>query len=405
MALQGTIETFPLTDVLTLLGSSSKTGKLELTGDRGTGWLWVDDGRVVGGSIGERTMDDPARLVFELLRFTDGAFEFTATDHDDLDLDPDLDDLDPVSLVEGIVAASDLLDQWRAIETVVPSMRHRVVLTTELPGEVVTIERSRWSLVVTAARTPTVQEIATILGLDEFDVCAAIAALVADGLAAIDEPAQLRVELCSGAAQHEADEVDEVGDGPELHTVGEFEDLRSDPDDDRLDVFGSPEPAGGNRSEENEGAFPNRFPIDDLLGGGAMERDDPWSSPETDQLATRRLDDACALDDVGYDALRPIASVPFGDERPPEDGSHTSRTTAAAWNDMVEDDAAPAAGSGRTEEDTTDEVLRQMSKLSPKAAEAIAAALSTVPAAPAPHGGPHEDDGGSSGPSTFFGSF
>ena len=129
MALQGTIETFPLTDVLTLLGSSSKTGRLELTGDRGTGWLWVDGGSVVGGSVGERVMDDPARLVFELLRFTDGAFEFTATDHED----PADADLDPVPLSEGIVAASDLLEQWREIEAVVPSMRHRVVSRPTCP--------------------------------------------------------------------------------------------------------------------------------------------------------------------------------------------------------------------------------------------------------------------------------
>ena len=42
MALQGTLETFALPDVLRLLASTHKTGRLRLTGAAGSGSLWLD---------------------------------------------------------------------------------------------------------------------------------------------------------------------------------------------------------------------------------------------------------------------------------------------------------------------------------------------------------------------------
>ena len=46
MALQGTLDTFALPDVLRLLAATRKTGRLRITGDRGTGSAWVDAGAV-----------------------------------------------------------------------------------------------------------------------------------------------------------------------------------------------------------------------------------------------------------------------------------------------------------------------------------------------------------------------
>ena len=44
MALQGTIDSFVLVDVMRLLGSSSKSGRLIVNGDRGSANLWFDRG-------------------------------------------------------------------------------------------------------------------------------------------------------------------------------------------------------------------------------------------------------------------------------------------------------------------------------------------------------------------------
>lgn len=49
MALQGTLDTFALADVLRLLANTHKSGRLELAGDRGHGRVWLGEGQLVGG--------------------------------------------------------------------------------------------------------------------------------------------------------------------------------------------------------------------------------------------------------------------------------------------------------------------------------------------------------------------
>ena len=133
MALQGTIDAFPLTDVLQLLSSASKSGRLLLEGDRGRAELWIEEGSVVGGDAGAVT-SGAAQLVFELLRFDDGSFVFDVADG----VPPVA--VEPAALVECVGAASELLEEWVRIESVVPSMQHGVTIAAELDGESVSLE-------------------------------------------------------------------------------------------------------------------------------------------------------------------------------------------------------------------------------------------------------------------------
>src|SRR5260221_12280621 len=80
VALQGTLDTFALPDVLRLLASTKKTGRLVITGTRGSGSVWVDGGSVVGTDATGAVPDaDAVAVLFELLRFGgDGSFTFEA---------------------------------------------------------------------------------------------------------------------------------------------------------------------------------------------------------------------------------------------------------------------------------------------------------------------------------------
>ena len=82
MALQGSIDTFALADVLRLLASTGKTGRLGLDGDRGSGHVVV-----VAGAVAEVAPPAPAHeavateeAMFELLRFEQADFVFHADD-------------------------------------------------------------------------------------------------------------------------------------------------------------------------------------------------------------------------------------------------------------------------------------------------------------------------------------
>src|SRR4051812_7234280 len=91
VALQGTLDTFALPDVLRLLAATTKTGRLQISGNRGAGEVWLDQGNVVGGHADART-ETTSDVVFELLRHEAGSFEFLPDDdaptgHDPIDVD------------------------------------------------------------------------------------------------------------------------------------------------------------------------------------------------------------------------------------------------------------------------------------------------------------------------------
>lgn len=399
MALQGTIDTFPLTDVLTLLASSKKSGRLVLDGDRGRASLWITDGEVVGGEVlGAGEGATAASLLFELLRFTEASFAFDVAPPG---TEPDV-AVVATSIETGLREASALLSEWDDIVAVVPSLAHRVVLVPELPEESVTLDPTSWSLVLAAASDPVVAAVGDALGFDEFGACAAVASLVEQGLATIAEPAAFEPagtiaipEPVDALAAVESDAAAVEIDEPEAAAAIDLADTLSAASEERV-----------------EREFPDRFPIDDLLGGDGHPADDVWSSPEMEQLEAQRRAAASAEDAVAFDGLPPLEPVPFESPAP-------ATTGPDAWDELLPDlgpddaddlaDEAAEAPTDAAADDSTDEVLRQMSKLSPQAAEAIAAALNSVPAAATPPSAPEERasaaDDDADGPVSFSGMF
>ena len=184
MALQGTLETFALPDVLRLLASTKKTGAYRLDGDRGSGCLWLREGQVVGGEItGTTGTGDPNEVTFELLRFKDGDFLF------DADAEPP-ESQDAVDVETVLADAEQLLEEWKDIEQVVPSLDRWVALRAELPADEVTIRADTWISVVALGGGKTVGSLGTILGLGELPVSRVVKDLVELGLVELgDAPA------------------------------------------------------------------------------------------------------------------------------------------------------------------------------------------------------------------------
>jgi hypothetical protein len=180
VALQGTLETFALPDVLRLLASTKKTGAYRLDGDRGTGTLWLREGQVIGGEFKGSATTDANEVAFELLRFADGDFAFDA-------------DATPASAgdaidVEKVLAdAEGLLEEWKDIERVVPSLDRWVGLRAELPADEVTIRADKWVSVVAIGGGRTVGQLGTLLNLGELPVSRVVKDLVELGLVELTE--------------------------------------------------------------------------------------------------------------------------------------------------------------------------------------------------------------------------
>lgn len=225
LALQGTLDTFSLPDVLRLLATTAKTGRLRIEGDRGRGSVWLADGGIVDADADRVTEGTPTdEVLFELLRFSEGSFAFEADERAAKGGEPED--------VEALLRRSHaLLSEWRELENVVPSLEHEVRLASDLSTDEVTIDADRWRSLVAVAGGRTVGELAAELGLTELGVSRAVRDLVDLGVAEVDPPgtARARARERSGgedepaprrAATGEHEAVAPIGRSP-VTTTGE----------------------------------------------------------------------------------------------------------------------------------------------------------------------------------------
>ena len=190
MPLQGSLETFALPDVLTLLASTAKSGELRVTGAGTDGRMWLVGGDLVASASGRAPAGDSAHadVLFELLRLEGGTFVFTEGDPES--------DGEPEAILPVLEEATERLDAWRTIAAVVPSMAVSTGLSAELHAPTVTLTADRWRAIVAVASARTVGDVARRLGLGEFDACRLVKELVDDGLVvvAVADPPELEPE-------------------------------------------------------------------------------------------------------------------------------------------------------------------------------------------------------------------
>ncbi len=310
MALSGTLETFSLPDVLRLLASTKKTGVLALRGDRGTGRVWVEEGDIVAADADRAGFADLEGTLFELLRFVDAGFEFEAG--------AEAADRGEARAVDAALdAAQRRLDEWREIEAVVPSLDVWVRMVPEVHGPI-TVEPDQWRVLASVGTGLSGRGLSQYLEQGEFDVCRQLRDLVEAGMVEVDEvPAEAPVPSAA----------------PSWATEG----------------AGEPsfvEPALSSHEVTSLGADLASF----VAAGGAdepVELDEPH--------------------DPFADIVQPTADAPLE----PADGLTT-------WSDAAQ---GPEVGEGRTDQETAvdeptddgEDILAQLSHLSPKAAAAIEA--------------------------------
>jgi hypothetical protein len=186
VALQGTLDTFSLPDVLRLLATTGKTGCLHLDGDRGRGRVWLDEGTLVAAAADRASDDAPIdEVIFEMLRFDRGSFSFAVDERSPSGEAPA--DLEAI-----LRRAGQLLDEWRELEAVVPSLNHKVAMAPELTVEQVTIDAERWQALVAIAAGRPVGELGEALGQGELGITRTVSDLVELGIAVVQPPEATR---------------------------------------------------------------------------------------------------------------------------------------------------------------------------------------------------------------------
>jgi uncharacterized protein DUF4388 len=285
VSLQGSLDGFPLPDVLGLLASTRKRGELRVAGHQGAGRVWMADGAVVGAEAGGAR--GPVDVLFHLLRVDSGSFTF----------DPQADvpagkphDLEPL-----LAEAQARLAEWQLIEAVVPSLATAVELADELPAAKVTVSAGQWRVLRAVAGGATVDDVARLLNADEFGACQAVKRLVdaglvvvGDGVSGVADQSQADEDIVGVAAVDDDTAVeDDTAVDDEDDTAVEDDDT-DEPDDDELvtipDYLRGPRRLA--REPESEPERPAR--LDPLAIAAARRRAELAQQLEAEELADRK---------------------------------------------------------------------------------------------------------------------
>lgn len=243
MALQGTLDTFALPDVLRLLASTRKSGRLLVQGDDGNGSLYLDGGSVVGGETNLAPTDEGHEVLFELLRLGDGSFLFDPAESTP---DPGA----PAEVEDVIDKAESAHAEWQDLSTVVPSLDVGIQLAEDLPDDDATIDRDRWKLIVGIGSGTTVRDLGDQLSMRELPILRATRGLVDDGLAVIGGEARSGGKAKAKAKAKPAEALPTLDDEPQADDL--FDDAGAGGADDL------PEPLPG-RSGSSKGSVADPF--------------------------------------------------------------------------------------------------------------------------------------------------
>lgn len=345
MALHGSIDSFPIVDVLRLLGGTAKTGCLTLDGDRGSGSLWFIDGAIVGAQASSVPDGRIEAVVFDLLRFAEGEFDFDA--HSTAP-----EQVEPESVDDVLDAAVAMLDEMAEVLAVVSGSDAWLTLTSEIDADEVTLSSAQWSAIVAIGGGTEVGQLGSALRLDELSALRLAFELITSGVVGqrersaeqpvehhVDQPVEHRVVVVEPEAVTDHEPV------AELEPVSE-ENAHPDFAPSAIFVMEAP---------HAEVAEP---PVDAVAHDDSVQ-DDAANGSSIDELFGE-FDPFGGSD--APDVVTPVADHSGLPEQPVADPSQNEFVPV----DTAADDAA-----------AVESIRAQMAMMSPAAAQAIAAARRT----------------------------
>jgi hypothetical protein len=189
--LQGTFETLGVAELLGLLAHARKTGALWLDAGSATAVVYVADGRCCAALSNDTPgpLDDAPSL---LVRLVELCFAVSRAENGSFRLgveDPPWTCNEPVDLEAANAELARVLEEWRSIQEVVPSLECRLRLTDELRIEELSVDRECWRLLTAIDGRRNLRELARRTDRPVLDVCHAVVALVDAGACNVEQAA------------------------------------------------------------------------------------------------------------------------------------------------------------------------------------------------------------------------
>ena len=178
--LTGNLAQLPLIDLLKMLIAGGQTGRLGLSSGLDSGEVFLHQGVIVHAEADTAWGEN---AFIRLVGWTAGQFRFEPhVPAPDRTIEKPLDTL--------LADAARVASEREAIRRIVPSASATVRMARVAPGPSVTVEAADWELLAMLGADPTIEDLATEFGIDEFEAMKRVSRLKLAGL----------VELGSSAA-------------------------------------------------------------------------------------------------------------------------------------------------------------------------------------------------------------
>lgn len=169
---RGNLAQLSLLDILKMLSSGNRTGRLDIQQGAKTGEIYLQHGNLVhavtGVKIGEAG-------VYTLMGWLEGDFSFTP------DVDPPEESIN-MTTEQMLLEASRQAEQWEDIKEVVTSTDMVFNISPSGSTDTVSLKPIEWQVLAQVNGQRSIIEIAEILDLQEFDIAKIIYSLTTAGL-------------------------------------------------------------------------------------------------------------------------------------------------------------------------------------------------------------------------------
>jgi hypothetical protein len=187
----GTLNKFPLRELIEMIVYSSVAGVLELQIGNEIGQLFFDDGRPYHAVVGDDTGFEAVGRMFEerdaMFRFVAGPTAGTETLW-----------LDPWEMMERAERQARL---WLSVRPRFPNLSYVPSLRSNAGVQQIHINEHTWPVLSAVDGQRDIAAIAETLGLAQLDVCVALASLLDQGLISVRAPHPALLEPRSPAGQ------------------------------------------------------------------------------------------------------------------------------------------------------------------------------------------------------------
>jgi hypothetical protein len=182
--LRGNLRKLPLLDILKILISARRTGRLDFKNNARVGEIYLQDGNLVHAVTGAQ-MGESA--IYSLMGWFEGDFNFVS--------DAEAPERSVEKKAEILLQeAAKQAEEWEKIKKVIPSTDVVFKLSAAGSANTVSLQPEDWQVLAQVNGAQTVAEIAEAVGRDEFTVAKVLYGLAKGALLEVGEKPQARLK-------------------------------------------------------------------------------------------------------------------------------------------------------------------------------------------------------------------